>query len=72
MKVTGAEAEDESAYAVGVVNRGENFLYTDNEWFDWTDVMSEEVFNVIDEDKSPDNYALDNFSIKAYLVDVSK
>ena len=54
---------------VGIVNKGENYLYRNGEWFDWSDVMSAEVYDAIDKDESPDDLALDNFSIKAYLVD---
>ena len=68
----GAISEDDSAYSVGIVNGGENYLYTDGEWFDWADVMEEEMSDAIDADKSPDNYAIDNFSIKAFLVDNGK
>lgn len=65
---TGAENHDERAYGVGIVNKGENYLYTDNEWFDWTDIKDQEVFDAIDGDRSPEELEIDNFSIKAYLI----
>ena len=65
----GAELEDDSSYALGVVNSKESYLFTDNRWFDWADVMKEEVLDAIDKSKNPENMSIDNFSIKAYLVD---
>ena len=72
---SGAQKKDESKYGVGIVNKGENFLYRNGQWFDWADVMYAELSDAIDDGKladSPDDLAIDNFSIKAYLVDVAK
>ena len=64
----GAIAEDNQSYCVGIVNKGESYLYKNNEWFDWSDVMTEEIMDVLTEDKTADDVTIDNFSIKAYLV----
>ena len=65
----GAELADDCSYSVGIVNNRESFLYKDNKWFDWKDVMAEEVSFAIEKGKNPDNLSIDNFSIKAYLLD---
>lgn len=71
----GAEAEEgKKSYAVGIVNKGESFLYRDNTWFDWSDVMDDELADAMEAEgnNNTDNYAIDNFSIKAYMVPVEK
>lgn len=47
-------------YGVAVVNKGESFIYDEGAWTDWTEYEPRT--------RLLDNYAIDNFSIKAYLV----
>ena len=58
-------------YSVGVVNKGESYLYTDGEWFDWADVKTEELVNALGEHYR-DLLEIDNFSIKAFVSEVGK
>ena len=57
-----------SEYAVAVVNPGESFYYNAGKWTDWT-----EVIPVIKASESGgEMFAIDNFSIKAYMVSTSE
>ena len=47
-------------YGIAIVNKGESFIYDEGVWTDW--VEYEPRLRVLDD------YAVDNFSIKAYLV----
>ena len=54
-------------YCVAVVNPGESFYYNAGKWTDWT-----EVIPVIKASESGgEMFAIDNFSIKAYMVSTS-
>lgn len=56
---------ERSTYAVGVVNRGESFLYEEGTWSDWADgidKIKEELY--VAEER--DIYDYDNFALKAY------
>ena len=59
--------EGQSKYGVAVVNPGESFYYSDGRWIDWKDAIS------MIKEMQPEvgNYELDNFSIKAYMVEAS-
>ena len=55
-----AEETGEPMYGVAVVNEGESFIFEDGTWTDWSkDKRREEL---------KDQYAIDNFSIKAYMI----
>ncbi len=54
-----------STYAVGIVNRGESFLYDKGAWMDWVDGIDEIKVALIDAEKR-DFYDYDNFALKAY------
>ena len=47
-------------YGVAVVNKGESFVFEDGAWSDWTE-FEPRIRNL-------DDYAIDNFSIKAYMI----
>ena len=47
-------------YGVAVVNKGESFIYDNGEWTDWTEYELRT--------RLLDDYAIDNFSIKAYMT----
>jgi hypothetical protein len=47
-------------YGIAVVNKGESFIYDGGAWTDWTEYEPRT--------RLLDDYAIDNFSIKAYLV----
>ena len=47
-------------YGVAVVNKGESFVYDEGSWTDWSEYEPRK--------RLLDDYAIDNFSIKAYLV----
>lgn len=50
-------------YAVAVVNRGESFLYSDDEWMDWKDCLA------LYKAANPDSvYEVDNFSNNVYAI----
>lgn len=59
-------------YCVGVVNKGESYLFKDGDWFDWADVMLEEIIDMTKDDTVADYVAIDNFSIKAYVTESVK
>ena len=63
----GARAKEDNWYAVGIVNKGESYLFRDNKWIDWSDVMTDEVASELG-DSAAGRLAIDNFSIKAYMV----
>ena len=55
-----AEETGEPMYGVAVVNEGESFIFEDGTWTDWSkDKRREEL---------KDQYAIDNCSIKAYMI----
>ena len=58
------DAKEYGEYAKTVVNKGESYLYTDEEWIDWSDHLQKSGFN--------DAYATDNFSIKLFGTDAPK
>ena len=47
-------------YGVAVVNKGESFIYEDGTWTDWSEYEPRM--------KALEDYAIDNFSIKAYML----
>ncbi len=47
-------------YGVAVVNRGESFIFDNGVWMDWTEYEPGK--------RLLDDYAIDNFSIKAYMI----
>ena len=47
-------------YGIAVVNKGESFIYDNGEWTDWTEYELRT--------RLLDDYAIDNFSIKAYMI----
>jgi hypothetical protein len=47
-------------YGIAIVNKGESFIYDADTWTDWTEYEPRT--------RLLDDYAIDNFSIKAYLV----
>jgi hypothetical protein len=47
-------------YGIAVVNKGESFIYDNDTWTDWTEYEPRT--------RLLDDYAVDNFSIKAYLI----
>ena len=59
---TPADQRDRVAdeYGVAVVNKGESFIYDGGTWTDWTEYEPRT--------KALEDYSIDNFSIKAYLV----
>jgi len=58
----GSEIKKTGSYAVGVINKGESYLYdgTSKQWFDWKDVTAAAI------EENNDNVTFDNFPIKAY------
>ena len=64
-----AEALETLQYGVAVVNKGESFLYEDGQWKDWTDALAE-----VEQESTGEGFsvkeavAVDNFSIKAYVL----
>ena len=66
-------------YSIGVVNKGESYLYENGKWTDWADYempfdgdMKQEMSALgIEGDDAgfKDLFTVDNFSIKAYVVD---
>ena len=62
-----AEAFNLDSYCTAVVNEGESFVYEDGNWSDWTNTLKE-VYT----DGKHDGMAVDNFSIKAYVVPVEE
>lgn len=62
------EPNEESSYAVGIVNSGESFVGLDQDaWLDWTEVIN--LVNEIMEDD--DMTAWDNLPIKGYVYPLS-
>lgn len=55
-----AKEEGAPVYGVAVVNKGESFIYENGAWTDWS--TYEKRTEVADQ------YAIDNFSIKAYMI----
>ena len=47
-------------YGVAVVNKGESYIYDNGAWTDWTEYEPRT--------RLLDDYAIDNFSIKAYMI----
>lgn len=56
---------DYSRYAVGIVNRGESFLFENGAWTDWADSVAE-LKQQAAATAEGDIYDYDNFAIKAY------
>lgn len=54
-----------SSYAVGVINRGESFLYTEGAWNDWVDVVVA-IKEKVTQSAEGNLYDYDNFALKAY------
>ena len=64
-----AEALDSLQYGVSVVNKGESFLYEDSQWKDWSDELAKAEQEYAGEGFSiKEAVAVDNFSIKAYVL----
>ena len=64
-----AEALETLQYGVAVVNKGESFLYEDGQWKDWSDALAEaEQESAGDGFSLKEAVAVDNFSIKAYVL----
>lgn len=55
----GKEKGNDPAYAVGVINPGESYLFANGQWADWSQVSQR---------YKTDGLELDNFSIKAYAA----
>ena len=55
-----AEETGEPMYGAAVVNQGESFIFEDGAWTDWSKDERREAIK--------DQYAIDNFSIKAYVI----
>ena len=55
-----AKETGEPMYGVAVVNQGESFIFEDGAWTDWSKDERREAIK--------DQYAIDNFSIKAYVI----
>ena len=57
-------------FSKAVINKGESFVYSDGEWFDWKDIVDVMHTCGVDPDSSITNSAeltdFDNFSIHAY------
>ena len=51
-------------YGVAVVNKGESFICEDSTWTDWSEYEPRK--------KALEDYSIDNFSIKAYLLCTSE
>ena len=69
---SGIDAESSKAtggpsYCVSVVNPGESFYYNAGSWKDWTQVIPDLKAGVPD----GEHYVIDNFSIKAYMVETN-
>ena len=58
---------DSPCYYVSVVNPGESFYYNAGSWKDWTQVIPDLKAGVPD----GEHYVIDNFSIKAYMVETT-
>lgn len=56
---------ERSTYVVGVVNRGESFLYDGGTWTDWVDGIAE-IKEILFASEEQDFYDYDNFPLKAY------
>lgn len=59
-----AEERNKTDYCVAVVNPGESYVYYAGEWFDWTEVGQDWV-----DEAEGKGRVVDNFSIKAYVID---
>jgi hypothetical protein len=55
-----AEEAGEPMHGVAVVNEGESFILENGAWADWSMDERREALK--------EQYAIDNFSIKAYLI----
>ena len=55
-----SEKEGDPFYCVAVVNEGESFVYENGDWIDFTEYEPRTAMS--------DAYAIDNFSIKAYVT----
>ena len=51
------------SYCAAVVNPGESFYYNAGKWTDWTQVIPDVKASI----ENGEHYAIDNFSIKAYM-----
>ena len=58
---------DSPSYYVSVVNPGESFYYNAGSWKDWTQVIPAVKASLED----GEHYVIDNFSIKAYVVETT-
>ncbi len=58
---------DSPCYYVSVVNPGESFYYNAGSWKDWTQVIPAVKASLED----GEHYVIDNFSIKAYVVEAN-
>ncbi len=67
-----AEAWGSTAYAVGVINPRESYLFGDGEWWDLSDPAVHDVLmgQLYGDDAS--HYEMDNYPIKAYLAVMSE
>lgn len=57
--------QNSQTYAVGVINRGESFLYDGSAWTDWVDGVVE-IKKLLPLPEEADLYDYDNFPLKAY------
>lgn len=55
-----AQKAGSPVYGVAVVNKGESFIYENDKWTDWSEYEKRTA--------AADQYVIDNFSIKAYMI----
>ena len=61
---TASDQENDTIYCVSKVNPGESWLYKNDQWNDWSEILEKDEYVR----KACEGYAIDNFSIKAFGV----
>ncbi len=59
-----AKYEPRKDYGVGIVNKGESFVGSGNDWSDWADVITE--LKTLNKDMNNDGFDYDNFAVRSY------
>lgn len=65
---TAAKKAKDDRYGVAIVNEYESFIYDGSAWHDWKDYIKEQQ----ETNTKMKDYAVDNFSIRTYMVDASR
>ena len=62
-----ADENDYPCYGIPVLHAGESYVYANGTWSDWTDALPK----FREAHAMSDDFVVENFSIKAYLVSKS-